>query len=162
MEQNGYPYDADALPGTPLFDEEQDESDLERRMAGPSAETSRLIGQHLAERQKQEREPDIYDAIIAEEQATWTGPEATAAPTHAITFQGPDECELMSLDVPGVLPIPAEGDVILLHWQRVTVVEVSPMHYGRTEDTGQPRLHTTVHVAACPRDGGGPAPAPAG
>ena len=47
----------DHLPGTPLFDEDDDGASLERRMDGPSEETSRLIGQHLVEREAQGREP---------------------------------------------------------------------------------------------------------
>lgn len=44
------------FPGTPLFSED-DESSFERRMSGPSEGTSRLIGQHLADRQAQGNAP---------------------------------------------------------------------------------------------------------
>ena len=50
MDHDDYP------AGTPLFDDDSDDT-LTRPMAGPSEETSRLIGQHLTEREAQGREP---------------------------------------------------------------------------------------------------------
>ncbi|MEU5900617.1 hypothetical protein [Streptomyces venezuelae] len=49
-------YDDEILPGTPLFDDEEDDG-LGRRMAGPSPDTARLIGQHLVDRQAEGRAP---------------------------------------------------------------------------------------------------------
>ncbi|MEU5717170.1 hypothetical protein AB0G71_15515 [Streptomyces sp. NPDC020403] len=91
----------------------------------------------------------IYDAIGATEDATWTRPEAEAAPSHAMTFIAPDGTELVCLDVPGSLPTPRVGEEIGLHDRDVTVTHVST-RYGRDEKTGRVEVLTIVLVTADP------------
>ncbi|MFI2031421.1 hypothetical protein [Streptomyces buecherae] len=93
---------------------------------------------------------NAYDRIRAAEEKTWGGTEAGEPPEHAMTFvDEAQEDELMCLNVPAVLPIPREGDCIVLHEDRVVVLE-SVTHYHRDEATGRPKIFTFVRVKSVP------------
>ncbi|WP_282204564.1 hypothetical protein [Kitasatospora fiedleri] len=81
-------------------------------------------------------------------------PEARAVVPirHGITFVALDPAgpiELMGWYSQGPIPLPAVGDVIGLHWDRVRVVAVHTQ-YGRDEGTGEPVVFTSVDVEALP------------
>ncbi|MFD3585768.1 hypothetical protein [Streptomyces sp. NPDC058683] len=89
----------------------------------------------------------MYDEIGKVEDST---PDLMGQlPEHGMTFLSPDETELVSYRVEGLLPVPASGDVIGLHWSEVVVTALQT-RYGRDETTGRPLVFTSVSVEALP------------
>jgi hypothetical protein len=87
----------------------------------------------------------VYDEILRVEEST---PDLVGQlPEHGMTFMSPDETELLSYRVEGLLPVPTVGDVIGLHWSEVVVTAVET-RYGRDEVTGRPLIFTSVSVEA--------------
>ncbi len=71
-------------------------------------------------------------------------------PHHCLTFQTPDEDDLVQLDTSGMMPIPAVGENIVIHDTAVTVSAVRT-DYTRDE-TGTPEIFTWVTVVGAAAD----------
>lgn len=84
-----------------------------------------------------------YDEIAKFEESTPDpGP---VMPEHGMVFKSPDESELVTFRVEGMLHVPAVGDEIALHWNHVVVTSVHH-HYGRDDFTGRPTVFTSITV----------------
>lgn len=89
-----------------------------------------------------------YTAIISRDQSyeCRARPGEAVPAAHCLTFETPDGAHLLQLDSIGMLPIPEQGETIVLHDQPVTV-DRTETAYTRSED-GRPQIYTQAVVVA--------------
>ncbi|MEU9199430.1 hypothetical protein [Streptomyces sp. NPDC048332] len=89
---------------------------------------------------------DPYEAIIRRDQSD----ECRARPgvalpgAHCLSFETPEGHHLVQLDSIGMLPIPEQGETIILHDQPVMVDSIETA-YTRL-NTGQSQIYTQIVV----------------
>ncbi|MFJ8883622.1 hypothetical protein ACIRJR_09430 [Streptomyces sp. NPDC102402] len=89
---------------------------------------------------------DTFAAIIDRDQSEEcrAHPGVVLPAAHGMSFETPDGNHLVQLDSIGMLPIPEQGETIVLHDQPVIVDRIETA-YTRLE-TGRPQIYTQVVV----------------